>query len=284
MDPYCPPQESGADELAKQLSDVDSSINASYWKYCIARAKNDYDEAFFYLEDASRQQNVLVTSSLNQSLSSVQRDYFRVQSELSSYKLTVKTMWIVVILSVSLLTIALISVLVHHRIRKEQEEKEKIVQYIDEINRQFNIPVSGDSQSLKLKFIALYKTRFETLGVLCNQFFAHDGYDGAEQLMYKRVWSLIEDIRNDKARREKFEKLLDDELDGIMSNLRSEMPKLNEQDYALFCYLISGFDMSAISRLLDMSLNNVYAHKRRLRLKIEKKQPLHALQFLDMMA
>ena len=42
--------------------------------------------------------------------------------------------------------------------------------------------------------------------------------------------------------------------------------------------------MSAISRLLDMSLNNVYAHKRRLRLKIEKKYPAHAQQFLEMMA
>ena len=101
--------------------------------------------------------------------------------------------------------------------------------------------------------------------------------------MYKRVWSLIEDIRNDKVRREKFEKLLDDELNGIMSNFRTEMPKLSEQDYALFSYIISGFDLSAISRLLDMSLNNVYAHKRRLRVKIEKKQPPHALQYLEMM-
>lgn len=273
-----------SDALIRQLSEYDSSVDASYWKYCIARANNDYDEAFLYLEDATRQQNVLVTTSLNQSLSSVQRDYFRSQSELSSYRLAVRTIWVVVILSLSLLAIALISVIVHQRIRKEREEKEKILQYIDEINRQFNIPVGSNPQSLKSKFIALYKSRFEILGELCNQYFAHDGYEGAEQLMYKRVWSLIEDVRNDKARREKFEKLLDDELNGIMSDLRTEMPKLNEQDYALFSFLISGFDMAAISRLLDMSLNNVYAHKRRLRLKIEKKQPPHAHQFLEMIS
>ena len=272
-----------SDDLIRQLSDVDSSVDASYWKYCIARENRDYESAFRHLENASRQQNELVRYSLNRSLSSVQRDYFRSQAEISEYRLAIKTMWIVMILAVSLLAISLISVLVHRRIRIEQEEKEKILQYIDEINRQFNIPVAGDTKSLKAKFIALYKSRFETLGVLCNQYFAHEGYEGAERLMYKRVWSLIEDIRNDKVRREKFEKLLDDELNGIMSNFRTEMPKLSEQDYALFSYIISGFDLSAISRLLDMSLNNVYAHKRRLRVKIEKKQPPHALQYLEMM-
>ena len=272
-----------SDDLIRQLSEVDSSVDASYWKYCIARENRDYESAFRHLENASRQQNELVRYSLNRSLSSVQRDFFRSQAEISEYRLAIKTMWIVMILAVSLLAISLISVLVHRRIRIEQEEKEKILQYIDEINRQFNIPVAGDTKSLKAKFIALYKSRFETLGVLCNQYFAHEGYEGAERLMYKRVWSLIEDIRNDKVRREKFEKLLDDELNGIMSNFRTEMPKLSEQDYALFSYIISGFDLSAISRLLDMSLNNVYAHKRRLRVKIEKKQPPHALQYLEMM-
>lgn len=272
-----------SENLVKRLSEVDTSVVASFWKYRIYRSDNDYENALRYLEKSTRQHNSAVDSLLRQSLSSAQRDYFRSQAEISEYRLAIKTMWIVIILAVSLLAISLISVIVHRRIRIEQEEKEKILQYIDEINRQFNIPVAGDAKSLKAKFIALYKSRFETLGVLCNQYFAHEGYEGAERLMYKRVWSLIEDIRNDKVRREKFEKLLDEELNGIMSNLRTEMPKLNEQDYALFSYIISGFDLSAISRLLDMSLNNVYAHKRRLRVKIEKKQPPHALQYLEMM-
>ena len=183
----------------------------------------------------------------------------------------IRNMWISVILLTSLFGFIVLLSVVRKRIKKEQEEKEKVIEYIEEINRQFNIPFTADASSLKSKFIALYKSRFDTLGILCNQYFAHDGYDGAEKLMYKRVWSLIEDIRNDTARRKGFEKLLDDELNNIMTNIRREMPKLKEVDYTLFSYFVAGFDMSAISRLLDMSLNNVYAHKRRLRLKIEKK-------------
>ena len=60
--------------------------------------------------------------------------------------------------------------------------------------------------------------------------------------------------------------------------------KLKEVDYTMFSYIIAGFDLTAISRLLGMSLNNVYAHKRRIRIKIEEKQPLHASQYLEMMS
>jgi len=103
-------------------------------------------------------------------------------------------------------------------------------------------------------------------------------------MMYKKVWFLVEDIRNDKVRRENFEKILDAELNNIMSNIRAEMSKFKEVDYALFSYLIAGFDLTTISRLLDMSLNNVYAHKRRIRVKIERDQPTHASQFLEMIS
>ena len=270
--------------LVRQLSVVDTSLNASYWKYRMARNNNDYDNAFVHLRKYNSQQNELVDTLLKQSLASAQRDYFRTQSQVSEYRLTIRTMWFLVIASLTLVIVTLVTISVRHKIKQIQKEKERILEYIDEINRQFNISGLADSRSLKSKFISLYKSRFDTLSLLCNQYFAHDGYEGAEKLMYKKVWSLIEDIRNDKVRRENFEKLLDTELDGIMSNIRMEMPKLKEVDYTMFSYIIAGFDLTAISRLLGMSLNNVYAHKRRIRIKIEEKQPLHASQYLEMMS
>ena len=69
----------------------------------------------------------------------------------------------------------------------------------------------------------------------------------------------------------------------IMTHLRTEMPKMKELDYAIFSYIIVGFDATTISRLLDMTVNNVYAHKRRIRVKIEEKHPVHAEQFLEML-
>ena len=78
--------------------------------------------------------------------------------------------------------------------------------------------------------------------------------------------------------------MLDEDLDMIMTNLRKEMPKFSETDYSIFSYLIVGFDATTISSFIDMSVNNVYAHKRRIRIRLEERQPEHVSQFLEMMS
>ena len=101
--------------------------------------------------------------------------------------------------------------------------------------------------------------------------------------MYQKVMLMVDDVRNDKVRKVKFEAVLDAELDNIMTRFREEMPKCKESDITLFSYLIAGFDATTISRLMNISLNNIYAQKRRLRIKIEEKTPKHMQQFLEMM-
>ena len=268
-----------------QLTKADSSLAASYWKYRIAKYDQEYDDAFHYLEDAANQNNQIVEDLLKQSLSATQRDHFRLQSQIAEYTLANRTLFFAVIISVALIVILVINIMYGRRIHSAREEKERLLGYIEETNRLFSLPsANGENDSLKQKFVALYKSRFETLSALCNQFLTYEGHEGAEKMMYKKVWLLVEDIRNDKVRRENFEKILDAELNNIMSNIRAEMSKLKEVDYALFSYLIAGFDLTTISRLLDMSLNNIYAHKRRIRVKIERDRPTHASQFLEMIS
>jgi hypothetical protein len=102
--------------------------------------------------------------------------------------------------------------------------------------------------------------------------------------MYGKVASLIKELRCDKKSQKKMEKMLDHDLDGIMTNLRSEMPKLKELDYILFSYMIIGFDAVTISQLTGVSDGNIYAHKRRIRLKIQNSHPPHEEQFLEMLS
>lgn len=274
-----------SESLVRQLTIVDSSVTASYWKYCMAKQSKEYDNAFFYLEDATNKNNLIVEDLLKESLAATQRDHFHLQSMIAEYTLTNRTLIFAATISFTLLILLAVCMVAGKRIRNAREEKERLLGYIEETDRLFSLPsADGDNDSLKQKFVALYKSRFETLSVLCNQYLTYEGHEGAEKMMYKKVWSLIEEIRNDKVRRETFEKILDAELNGIMSNIRTEMPKLQEVDYTMFSYLIAGFDLTAISRLLDMSLNNVYAHKRRIRVKIERNRPSHAQQFLEMMS
>jgi hypothetical protein len=78
--------------------------------------------------------------------------------------------------------------------------------------------------------------------------------------------------------------MINQDLDDIMVNLRSEMPKFKEIDYILFSYIIIGFDAAVISQLTGVSESNIYAHKRRIRLRIQDSHPPHEEQFLEMLS
>ena len=95
---------------------------------------------------------------------------------------------------------------------------------------------------------------------------------------------MVDDIRNDKVRKVKFESVLDSELDGIMTRFRTEIPKCKEWEVTMFGYLVAGFDSTTISRLMDLSLDQVYSYKRRIIKKIETVDPEHSAQFLEMLA
>ena len=125
------------------------------------------------------------------------------------------------------------------------------MEYVAEITRQLDSVKNDDQDSLKKKYIGLYKSKFEVLRLLSDQYLLTENRVDAEDKMYRKVVSLVNEIRNDEENRAKFEAMLDNDLDMIMTHIRTEMPKMKELDYAIFRYLIIGFDATTISRLLN---------------------------------
>ena len=103
----------------------------------------------------------------------------------------------------------------------------------------------------------------------------------AEKLIYKKVVSLIDELRNDIENTSKLDKYLDMELDGVMTNLRTEIPKLNKRYYMLFGYLALGFNNSIISHFMGCSENAVRIIKNRLKSTIKTSEAEHKLEFLQ---
>ena len=183
----------------------------------------------------------------------------------------------------AILLLFIIYLVVSRYLKKQTVEKEKLLEYAEEIKRQLNEAKKNDYPTLKRKYLSLYKSRFETIGSLSEQYIQAEGRTDIESVMYKKVLKLINEVKKDYSNRTRFEAMLDEDLDMIMTHLREEMPKFSETDYSIFSYLIVGFDATTISRLLDISVNNIYAHKRRIRIRIEKYQPEHASQFLEIL-
>lgn len=271
-----------SDSLTKQLLASGGEYVVPYWQYRIARSRGNDNDALCYLESAASDNYQKVSDALDQSLSSVQRNFFQSQAELYDYRLQMHSNILLLIIALGVLAAAVAYFIINKYISNQKKERNDLLEYVEEVNRQLKQTENNDYQSLRNKYVALYKSRFEAIGELCNQYLQYQGRADIEKLMFNKVAKMVEEIRNDAFRKARFEAILNEELNDIMSNLRAEMPKLKENDITLFSYLVAGFNSTTISRLMDMSLNNVYAHKRRLRLKIEEKNPPHSADFLEM--
>lgn len=275
----CIGKKEDSDMLIRQLEQLDTSITGTYWKYRLNRINGDHSQALSLLEKTVLYNEKEVSAVLEQSLSRVQRDYFDSLSEVVLLRLKIKNSY----LTIAVIVVIALLLALYILYKKREVEKNKLLAYVEEVKRQLVDFKSGSYSQLKSRFVNLYKSRFETLSELCEEYLKNAGRTDLESLMYRKVRLMVEDIRNDAIRIKTFEKILDSELDNIMSNFRNEMSKCKESDIVLFSYLVAGFDLTTISRLMDMTLNNVYAHKRRLRIKIEEKSPEHRDQFLEML-
>ena len=269
-------------ELINQLI-LEQSGTSSYWQYMIAKSDGNLKMALSYLEDYIKYNDKEVSDALKQSLALSQRDYYSSQSELSKSRARIARLTSLFILLIAIFSALLACILIRSYVKRQEHQKEKYLLYISEINRQLDEARKEDYPALKQKYLSLYKTRFETIGSLSEQYIQAEGRSDIESLMFKKVVTLIKEIKNDSTNRAKFEAMLDEDLDMIMTNLRKEMPKFSETDYSIFSYLVVGFDATTISRLLDISVNNIYVHKHRIRTRIEERHPEHASQFLEML-
>lgn len=266
-------------DLVAHLQKIDTSATAFYWKYLIERRKGNYHNALNLLERSVTSNNVEVTEALQQSLALSQREYYKYRFRV---QVRIKNQTVTIVISISILILLIIYFLIHRYVSTQKIERDKMMEYVEEMRRQLIQSKREDYSSLKKRFISVYKSRFESLGELCEKYLQNRNREDIEKVIYQKVMLMIDDIRNDTVRKKKFEAILDSELEGIMTHFRNEMPKSKEWEVAMFSYLIAGFEATTISRLMDMPINNVYAYKRRLRIKIETKNPPHSSQFLEM--
>lgn len=271
-------------DIVDELIKIDSTSTASYWLYLINKYEGNATKALYFLEESGFKDNQVITETLNQSPSLAQRDYYESQSELAEYKIKNRTLSLILVIVISILSIVVIIFMVTRYIRKQREEKDSYIRYAEEISRQLQILQSeaGTLPVLKRKYLELYKSRFEDLRILCDNYLQYKDRTDAERKMYGKVVAMINELRNNADHNTELEKMLNADLDNIMIHMRGEI-KMKEIDYSIYCYLVIGFDATTISRLLDVSVNTIYIRKSRIKSAIENSMAEHKGQFLEML-
>lgn len=273
-----------AQSLVSQLKSVDSSGTADYWMYLIEKSRGNSEEALKYLERSTTKTDKEVMKALQQSLALSQRDYYESEFINAEYKARNRKLIAISVGIASVLILVLLLWATSVYVRRQREEKEYYLNYANEICRQLEAAKNEDYPQLKRKYLEIYKSKFEMISSLYEEYVLYRGKKNAEHAIYSKVSEIINAFIGDNANRQQLESVLNDSLDGIVSMLRKEMPRLKEIDYSIFCYMVIGFDATSISHLLNISTNVVYIRKSRMRQHIEDADPEHKDQFINILS
>lgn len=271
-------------DMIDQLLQIDSSGTASYWLYRIEKDKGNADKALKFLEDSVNKDNEEVTEVLKQSISTIQRDFYEAQYDMQIQISENRMLLIVCIILASLLIVLLFVVIIMRYINKLAIEKERYIQYAETMTQKLKEYSNYNYTSLQKKFLTTYKSRYETLGVLFDQYTQVSGRVDAEKIVYKKVVSLIDELRKEIGDVDSLVRMLDEDLNGIMTTFHEEFPDIKTKDYLLFGFFALGFDATVISHFMDTTVNTVYIRKSRLKKQIEESSAEHKSQFLELMS
>lgn len=271
-------------EIVNAMKQIDSSGTAYYFMYHIAKNEKDQAAALEYLEKFCDKNNDEVIQILKQSVSTIQRDFYQSQYEITEVKAANRLLVIIFIIVAVALCCAIVSICIIRYRKKKELEKEHYIRYAEEVNRQLRDFKQDTYSSLQKKYISMYKTKYETLGTLFDQYVQSDGRVDSEHIVYRKVVSLIDELRAEIGNNDDFESILNKDLDGIIFKLRSALPDLKKKDYTLFGYLALGFDATIISHFMDCTVNTIYIRKCRLKKAIEESDSEHKNLFLEIIA
>ena len=251
--------------------------------YMIEKSEGNLKEALKYLEKSTSKIDKEVTKALQQSLALSQRDYYESEYRNAEYKAENRRLVSISVGMVSFLILVLVLWGSSVYVRRQRDEKEYYLNYADEVRRQLETSKNEDYPELKRKYLDICRSKFELIGSLYEEYVLYHGKKNAEHSVYAKVSEIINDFINDNSYKSQLESVIDESLDGIMSKLRTEMPRFKEVDYAIFSFMIIGFDVTTISHLLNISMNVVYIRKSRMKSRIEETNPKNKERYLQIL-
>ena len=286
---------STAENILSQLSESEESVETMEIRYRIAEYEENDEEALTLLKSLLSYQNDVVKKQLAQSVFKAQSDYYRLNAEVSEQKSTIANQRSIIFLIVGLMIVGSLYIAFMKRKIALSREKERLTQAVEESERLletvmnrakqekeerdkniFDLKSLNEREQDKIKelrdmYVTLYQKRFCEIGKYYDAASSHR-LESIKEKAYHDVISstqtLFEEIASGSEGQKKFEARINADLDDIVSKIRSDFPKLKDEDIRFICYLIVGFDTSTISFLMDISKENVRVKRHRLREKL----------------
>ena len=139
-------------------------------------------------------------------------------------------------------------------------------------------------QGLQTQFKSIHSQRFRQLEKYYKDYEIARRSGASKSRLYDSLLAIIRDIEGDTGGQRHMDALIDQQFDGVMTQLHSECSNLKKSDYLLFSYTAAGFDLTTIGMLLgNLSPEAVHMRRYRLRKALREIDPPSLQAFLGVL-
>ena len=272
-----------ADTIFKKLSQISRDRSSvfvySYWKSMADAYCGDFHIAYDSQKNALDLQTENFNRLLEQSAVKAQKDFLEEMNR-ESERLARRRQGIAWGITASLLTLILVLILYNKRRNKQGSlEKEALIEAYKDLTSR----TEEEKAKVRSQYIQMCQSHFSHIGRINEMLnvYANESDDN----LYKELKRSIQQIGQDEQSQLRFEKVLDDTFDDVMTHFREAFPKRKQRYYQLVSYIFAGFSTTTICIMIpSYNKHNVHVEKSRLKQMIQDTDSPYKEQFLRMLS
>ncbi len=239
-------------------------------QYCTARyliATQHYKEGKSAYNQALCKHVEIVSQSVNNSIASAQSKYFTQKAVAQKNRADRERIVYSAILIIIIIIIVIIAVSIHTKEQREIHKKESLInQYLDVVKA---LQIELDDRNSRLRKISdeTLRDRCTTINQLCRTYFETTQSKRQQAIIFNEVKNLVTSIGSE-AYLATIENCINQYCDNLLVHLKNDVPKINDKEYQLACYLCIGFSTQVMCLVFECTPEVLYRRIYRLRDKI----------------
>ena len=265
-----------ADHLLSEIGRIPIDYKAQEWRRLAAVHEGDYELAHILIEKIRSYEDVYIKEKLEQSLFKAQSENSRLIAEGAEQERRIAIITAALVSLFFILIAVLVGIMAARKRRESENEIKRLISAAEESTRMLSdvekemtltrVQQKEVLSQLRFSYISLFRRQFEQL----SKAFDPNNLVNSREI-HKRLYKSVDDLLvslSEPSSQKSLEEMIDSYMSGIITSIRTDFPKMTDEDIRFLCYLIMGFDNTSISVLMNISRENVRVKRHRLKNKI----------------
>lgn len=256
------------DSAWAEVRDAMDKMYITHAIYNMYKEDHNYEKALPYADSLLIYQGEAARESFRQTVVSAQRDYYSSQAKKEgTAKVRMQRLAVIIII---ICLVIIVSVAGMHRFRMHIKDN-LIESKMNEILVLSERVQKDDQENQDLKLLAerSMRDRWETVNMLCNEYFEKGDNERLKATIINKVDREMERICS-KKHMEEIEQLVNGSLNGIVDKLRAQCPELKQEDVLFATLVYAGLAPRAVCLCTNIKLKYFYTKRMRLVERINK--------------